>query len=236
MGVVTGTFQLPNGSPVANGIFQWKLSSDAVGTSACIAPVLFSGSLDTNGNMTSTFAFNDALTTSAGINTTYQLTIKASNGGQVWNENYYLTGTAANINTILPAGRGVSASPVAFGATGDWEFAGNQITLGTSGISIKALTATGAAIVLSTTASILGTTVTLTASGGSAILLSSVTSVNQPFILTGLVPTVAAGQLGIGFGTATAATAGTIVPPGSVAGYLVINLGGTDFKMPYYNN
>ena len=104
MGVVTGTFQYPNGSPVANGLYQWKLSGDAIepGT-ACVAPILFSGQLDTNGNMTSTFAFNDVLSTACGPSTNYQFTVKAPGGGQVWNEVYYLTGTAANLNSILPS-------------------------------------------------------------------------------------------------------------------------------------
>lgn len=107
MGVVTGVFQYPNGSPVANASYQWKLSSDAIeftGTSACVCPPIVNGSLDANGNMTSTFAFNDVLSTSAGLATYYQLTVKAQNGGQVWNEYYFLTGTAANLNLIPPAG------------------------------------------------------------------------------------------------------------------------------------
>lgn len=105
MGVATGTFQYPNGSPVANGIYQWKLSGDAVliSGSSCVAPTLFSGALDPNGNMTATFAFNDVLTTTCGLSTTYQFTVKGNGGGQIWNENYFLTGTAANLNTIPPA-------------------------------------------------------------------------------------------------------------------------------------
>lgn len=113
MGVATGVFQYPNGSPVANGIYQWKLSSDAIeqGT-ACIAPPVFYGYLDSSGNMTATFLFNDVLATAYGTNTTYQLTVKALNGGQVWNENYYLTGTAANINSIYPGSS--SSGPVLY--------------------------------------------------------------------------------------------------------------------------
>jgi hypothetical protein len=114
VGIVTGTFTLPNGSPAANALYQWKLSGDAIATStsAAIVPTLFTGNLDTNGNMTATFLFNDALSTSAGLSTTYQLTVKAQTGAQIWNENYQLTGTAANINTIPPAGSTVSLNPV----------------------------------------------------------------------------------------------------------------------------
>lgn len=105
MGVATGKFLYPNQSAVANGLWQWKLSGDGVSLNAsCNVPILISGLLDTNGNMTATFAFNDTLAGPSGATTTYQLTVKDVHGGQVWNETYYLTGTAANINTILPTG------------------------------------------------------------------------------------------------------------------------------------
>lgn len=115
MGVVTGTFQYPNGSPVASGVYQFKLSQDAIqvsATTACIVPPLFTGSLDANGNLTATFLFNDVLSTTAGLNTTYQLTVKANGGGQVWNEQYYLTGTAANLNLIPPGSQGPPVTTV----------------------------------------------------------------------------------------------------------------------------
>jgi hypothetical protein len=67
-------------------------------------PTLISGKLDTGGNMTATLAFNSVLQTMLGYNTTYQLTVKDFAGKQVWNENYYLTGTAANLNLIAPGG------------------------------------------------------------------------------------------------------------------------------------
>lgn len=125
MGVVTGTFQYPNGSPVANGLAQFKLSSDAIefsGTSACIVPPIIKSNLDANGNVTATFAFNDVLSTTAGAVTTYQLTVKDNGGGQVWNENYYFTGTAANLNLIPPGASGppvvtVTTTPLIVGGT-----------------------------------------------------------------------------------------------------------------------
>jgi hypothetical protein len=128
MGVATGVFQLPNGSPVANGLYQWKLCGDAIAysvTSVCVCPVLFSGNLDSNGNMTATFLFNDVLSIAVG-NTCYQLTVKALGGGQVWNENYYLTGTAANINTFPPGGSGCGGSGMQQGQT---------LTLQTNGVN-----------------------------------------------------------------------------------------------------
>lgn len=116
MGVCTGTFQLPNGSPVANGLYQFKLSQDALqyGT-ANIAPTLISGNLDSSGNLTATFLFNDVLTTTAGFVTTYQLTVKDKNGGQAWNESYFFTGTAANLNLYPPSGVGTVPSTSAVG-------------------------------------------------------------------------------------------------------------------------
>jgi hypothetical protein len=67
-------------------------------------PKLITGQLDANGAMTATAIFNDALITSQGLNTTYQLTIKDQGGGQVWNETYFFTGTAANLSLVLPSG------------------------------------------------------------------------------------------------------------------------------------
>src|ERR1700757_3977007 len=107
MGVATGNFQYTNGSPVANGLFQWKLSNDAIlgtSTAVCVAPPVVDGILDTAGFMSATIAFNDVLTTTSGESTYYQLTVKGANGEQVWNEYYSLTGTAANLNLTPPGG------------------------------------------------------------------------------------------------------------------------------------
>ena len=163
MGVVTGVFIYPNGSPVANGLYQWKLNVDAVelGT-ACVAPVLISGNLDSSGNMTATFLFNDILGTAGGTTTTYQLTVKDNHGSQVWNENYYLTGTAANVNLVLPgsgsagtiffpvfpSGAATPDSVQSIAATSLVGFAGATNTLvkavgGAGGITITAVTAVG---------------------------------------------------------------------------------------------
>jgi hypothetical protein len=69
-----------------------------------VVPKLISGQLDANGNMTATAIGNDALINASGQNTTYQLTIKDAGGGQVWNETYFFTGAAANLNVVLPSG------------------------------------------------------------------------------------------------------------------------------------
>jgi hypothetical protein len=104
-GTVTGTFQYPNGSPVANGLYQFKLTQEAINVStAAVVPMLISGTLDASGNLSATFVFNDELQTAYGYVTDYQLTVKDNAGKQVWNETYYLTGTAANLNIIPPTG------------------------------------------------------------------------------------------------------------------------------------
>ena len=105
LGTVTATFLYGNGSPVANGVYQWKLTADALDqTIACMVPSIIGGTLDANGNMSATLVFNDQLLTATGYTTKYQLTVDAPNGPQVWNETYQLTGTAANLNLIPPSG------------------------------------------------------------------------------------------------------------------------------------
>jgi hypothetical protein len=54
--------------------------------------------------------------------------------------------------------------------------------------------------------------------------------------LSGATPSVASGHLGLGDTTATTATAGSITLPTQAAGYLVVNIGGTVEKIPYYSN
>jgi hypothetical protein len=58
----------------------------------------------------------------------------------------------------------------------------------------------------------------------------------NPDILVAAAPTVAAGQVGIGNGTATSATTGANgAVPAQVDGYLIINVAGTNKKVPYFN-
>lgn len=55
-------------------------------------------------------------------------------------------------------------------------------------------------------------------------------------VLEAAAPTVAASRVGLGNGTAISATAGANgAVPSQVAGYLIINVGGTNFKVPYFN-
>lgn len=60
-------------------------------------------------------------------------------------------------------------------------------------------------------------------------------TVNGQIALQGSTPTVASGYVGLGTTTATSATAGSNGDvPAQVVGYLEINIGGTNFKIPYY--
>lgn len=53
--------------------------------------------------------------------------------------------------------------------------------------------------------------------------------------LTAPAPVAASGEVALGNGTAaTASTGGGQPIPGKVAGYLVINVGGVSFKVPYF--
>jgi len=49
-------------------------------------------------------------------------------------------------------------------------------------------------------------------------------------------PTVAAGQVAFGATTATTATAGAQTLPANPAGFLIVNIAGTQMKIPYYAN
>jgi len=65
--------------------------------------------------------------------------------------------------------------------------------------------------------------------GGSVTAASS--------ILTAATPTVAAAQIGLGTSTATSATAGANgAVPAQVVGYMIVNIAGTNYKVPYFNN
>ncbi len=67
----------------------------------------------------------------------------------------------------------------------------------------------------------------------SITLSSSITG--QTLKLTGATPTVASGQVGLGTTVSTSATAGTVAVPAQAAGFLEVNIGGTMYKVPYYN-
>lgn len=53
-------------------------------------------------------------------------------------------------------------------------------------------------------------------------------------VATAAAPAVAAGQIGFGGTTATTATAGGGTLPATPQGFIVVNIAGTNFKVPYY--
>jgi hypothetical protein len=61
------------------------------------------------------------------------------------------------------------------------------------------------------------------------------TAVEGGVILCAAAPTVSANQIGLGGTTATTASAGAgAAPPATVDGYLIVNVGGVNKKIPYY--
>jgi hypothetical protein len=114
--------------------------------------------------MTATFLFSDVLSTACGASTNYQLTVKGSGGGQVWNEMYYLTGTAANLNVLLP-----SCGPGAGGMTVTGSVA--TLVLETNG------TVNSDQLLLNLVA---GTNITLTNSAGSTTINAATSTFSIP--------------------------------------------------------
>lgn len=57
-------------------------------------------------------------------------------------------------------------------------------------------------------------------------------------IVSAAAPTASAGQVGLGSGTATTVGAAGVASalPTAPTGYLVVNIGGTNYKIPYYNS
>lgn len=75
----------------------------------------------------------------------------------------------------------------------------------------------------------------LTINAGGAYTLLATTGVGA-IAVGAAAPVVQAGQVGIGSGTSTTATAGAQTLPANPAGFWVVNIAGTTQKIPYYNN
>lgn len=97
MGLVTGYFITPDGTPVT-GTAQFKLSKDCNFASACVAPTLISYPVNA-GSLSCSAVFNDVLTPTA---STYQITVRDMGWGQVWGGNYSLVSGTANLNLLVP--------------------------------------------------------------------------------------------------------------------------------------
>ncbi len=97
LGVVTGIFIHPDGTPV-NGFAQFKLSADYVSTAACFAPTVISFPVK-SGTLTASVVFNDVLLPSGSM---YQITVKERGLQQVWGGRYRLVSGSANLNLLVP--------------------------------------------------------------------------------------------------------------------------------------
>jgi hypothetical protein len=96
MGLVTGYFLTPDGTPVS-GNAQFQLSTDCI-HSACVAPTVI-GFPVRSGSLSCTVQFNDVLTPTT---STYYITVKDLGFGQVWGGNYKLVSGTANLNLLVP--------------------------------------------------------------------------------------------------------------------------------------
>jgi hypothetical protein len=97
LGLVTGLFIYPNGSPVT-GSAQFKLSADFACATACYGPTVVSFPV-TAGTLSCSVIFNDVLSPTG---STYQITVKDTGFGQVWGGNYRLVSGTANLNLLAP--------------------------------------------------------------------------------------------------------------------------------------
>lgn len=98
LGIVTGTFKTPDGTPV-NGYAQFKLSHEGTDlTIACFSSQVVKFPV-VGGSLTASVIFNDVL---APGGSAYHVTVKDNGWGQVWNGAYSLTSGTANLNTLLP--------------------------------------------------------------------------------------------------------------------------------------
>ena len=72
---------------------------------------------------------------------------------------------------------------------------------------------------------------------GQPVVFAASVEIDAALTIDGVTPAVAAGKIGIGTTTATTATAGgTASLPSTVLGFLVLNIGGVNVKVPYYSN
>lgn len=97
LGTVTGYFTAPNGTPVT-GFAQFFLSGDSISSTTCCVPVVTTFPV-TSGSLSATVMFNDQLTPTG---TTYQISVRAKSGQQVFTGKYSLESGTANLNTLIP--------------------------------------------------------------------------------------------------------------------------------------
>ena len=65
-------------------------------------------------------------------------------------------------------------------------------------------------------------------------VVNSAFSFSNGVVLEGAAPSVASSQVGLGSTTAATASAGAATLPIAPVGFLIINIGGTAYKLPYY--
>jgi hypothetical protein len=153
-------------------------------------------------------------------------------------------------NTAVPGYTGTTTgaitnyTPAGISSPDGWGFGGPTIVSSAGVIATKFTTTTNTGFKQDYIAPALAANSVITGPNFASAVLASLNnaqtfSATQTFtneILTTAAPTVAAAQIGLGSTTATTATAGANgAVPAQVAGYLIINVAGTNMKVPYFN-
>ena len=156
MKTITGTWNYPDGSAVANGVLYLKLSQDAVASStAQIAPRVVAITLNASGQIPANTQIwaNDELTPTG---TFYKCSVVAPGGSLVWGEeDFSITGASPiNMNSLVPV---LSAGSPVYSQL-------QQLTLQTNGVN------NGSQNKLNLVA---GTAITLTDNGSGSVTIAS---------------------------------------------------------------
>ena len=120
---------------------------------------------------------------------------------------------------------------------GEWQptlFSGVQGPQGSQGPFSSLYDTAGDSVVLGQG----GNQFAVSSSSGASVASSSgntYVTVKTGLTILGATPTAPASQLGIGTTTALTATQGAATLPAAPTGFLVLSLGGTAIKVPYYN-
>jgi hypothetical protein len=186
----------------------------ATGTSVAVTGVLTSGS---NGGSAGQVALNGSSSSSQTLTTN-----AAANAAT-------LTG-ALTVNGALSGGTSIAAGTTLAAAT--------TIATGTNGGTAGSITFNGSTSgSISLTANAGANTVTQSSGTLAVPIITASTRITSPTLtLTAVAPTVSANQVGYGATTSTTvgAAGGASALPITPTGYLIVNVAGTAFKIPYY--
>jgi hypothetical protein len=146
--------------------------------------------------------------------------------------------TVTGLQTYPVANFAPQAGEILYFSQGEWQptlFSGVQGPQGSQGPFSTLFDTAGDSVVLGQG----GNQFAISNAAGSASVSNSsgnaYVTIKTGLTILGATPTAPASQLGVGATTATTATSGSETLPAQPAGFLVMNLGGTVIKIPYYN-